>query len=383
MTVNTLVGFYRDWVYGSGASAPVYAPGSFESSIVDSRNHSRTDGVYREGGPFFLKRVSLQNNPSEPVAIYRPPNPTPAYTGKVTARVPDLADVVPPYPEDYGPELYAKAKPAQPSFALGNAVYELKDLPGMLKQELTGRGLKSLGSYALALEFGWKPLLRDIRDMVTTTLDLNKRVSQLLRDNGRPVRRRVSLPTVLEQYESEYEDYAAIDQAFVTQCYHGRPKVVETYKYEKRIWFSGQFRYWINPMPGGFAGRMELARRIYGLTPSPRFVYNAVPWSWLADWFTNVGDNLANMDIGVADRLINDYGYAMVSLEKRIRRNVLSSFYGASGTPYTVLSSIERSVVFKTRAVAHPFGFRIKDEELSGHQYGILASLLASRQRRF
>jgi hypothetical protein len=58
---------------------------------------------------------------------------------------------------------------------------------------------------------------------------------------------------------------------------------------------------------------------MFGFQPTPSLIYNLTPWTWLIDYFTNLGDLYDNLSRGVEDRLIAEYFYLM---HERTRKSV-------------------------------------------------------------
>jgi len=286
-------------------------------------------------------------------------------------------------PDSYGASAYSKMKPAQPNFQALNAIYELKDLPGMLRQRMVQGNLKNMSNYWLALQFGWKPLLADIRNMVQTQMNGQKRLQQLLRDNGRPVRRHLNVLDVTSNAaESVVQSYSTVQPVFVTQYYDMAPVYRERHYDRERVWASARFRYWLPPGPQDVEWKANMMHRIFGLQfPSPSVIYNAIPWSWLVDWFSNVGDVLENIDSGVADRLAADYFYIMRRKDYVREQFSQTVFHRESGekVPVSGTSTVTTSV--RTRGVGDPFGFATNANTLSGMQLSILGALGMSRLR--
>lgn len=119
---------------------------------------------------------------------------------------------------------------------------------------------------------------------------------------------------------------------------------------------------------------------LFGLTPTPQVIWNAIPWSWLADWFSNAGDVLSNLDTGVADRCAADYFYVM--REKGIIITYNCDFYLANTTRYEgnhfSLDSVAQATT-KSRLRGDPFGFHLSEINLNPMQLSILGALGLSR----
>ena len=279
-----------------------------------------------------------------------------------------------------GAEAYAKMKPTKPEFSALNSIYELKDIPGMLKQRF--RGLKDIPSYHLALEFGWKPLLSDCRTMILSQKEGQKRLNQLLRDNGKSVRRRMHFlndENVLS--DATYEAWGWIQPGFNTYFWRGTPTFRQKDVAKDEIWASARFRYWLPPGPQDIAYKQSLMRKLYGVQfPSPSQIYNAIPWSWLIDWYSNVGYLIENLDGGVADRLAADYFYMMRRTTRQIQREFSLPLYsGKSHTPVVAQATGSCTRITKSRFRGDPFGFATNHNDLSSTQVAILGALGLSR----
>jgi hypothetical protein len=108
-----------------------------------------------------------------------------------------------------------------------------------------------------------------------------------------------------------------------------------------------------------------------------------MPWSWLADWFANIGDVLENWDPGVAETLINDYAYVMRHSWSGVTATASGTFWTGRGDGIVKASaSTTHELHVKERDVANPFGFALKDDELTSTQQTILAAIGASKGRR-
>jgi hypothetical protein len=252
----------------------------------------------------------------------------------------------------------------------------------MLHQRFLDSGLSGISDYWLALQFGWKPLLSDIRNFVLTQRSAQDRIKQLLRDNGKPVRRRIQLlNTSTPGNPQEGEAWGQFGPSFSTYFYSGTPRFRSKYSDNDTVWASAQFKYWLPDGPRDINWRRRMMAAIFGLNPTPSVVYNAIPWTWLYDWFTNLGDVISNLDAGVADRLSADYFYVMRHTESVIESTVTIPLYHVGDIPFTATATTVQRVFSKSRATGDPFGFATNEHMLSGMQLSILGALGMSRLR--
>jgi hypothetical protein len=123
-----------------------------------------------------------------------------------------------------------------------------------------------------------------------------------------------------------------------------------------------------------------------------------MPYSWLIDWFSNVGDVVSNMSMNAVDNLVTNYSFVMrresweqsASVitwhEKRDdfggsppskSSSSLGSWWKAHRGSY---SSTERWEIKSRVGGGNPFGLDVSLPSLSGRQLAILAALGISRQ---
>lgn len=283
----------------------------------------------------------------------------------------------------FGAMMYSRMKPDRPAMQLLNALYELKDVPGMLKQRFTQHGLSELGSYYLAQKFGWDALAQDIVSLVVTQIQAQKRLEQLIRDEGKPVRRRINLPdtqTIL-QHGTAAGGIQFYPQ-FVTYFYNGASGFENTETLTTRRWASAQFRYWLPPGPRNIDWKASQLAKIFGLKPTPKVIFNAIPWTWLIDWFTHVSNLLDNLQTSIVDRLAADYFYVMCHNERCGTNRCWQTFVrDPDGSPVVVEATGYTRSGTKSRLRGDPFGWATPEVSLSGVQLSILGALGLSRLR--
>jgi hypothetical protein len=293
-----------------------------------------------------------------------------------------------PYPdfdwkaESYGATAWNRMRPDRPDMSILNALYELREVPESLKPRiLKYRDGKAWSDYFLAVNFGWLPLLSDCQDFVRTTINMKNRLDQLLRDEGKPVTRRISMNSGFPARNDgpiSGESYS-VGVGLVTPCYVGVPKYTDTLSVTSKLWGVGQFKYWLPPGPRDWKWRAREILRVYGAYPSPAVVWNAIPWTWLADWFTNVGDVLENIDFTVADRLASNYAFVMRHVLEKLTRTTTAVLMTPSGAPTTVNLTSYLIGETKERALIDPFSPAVTFDSMSPRQAAILGAIGYSR----
>jgi hypothetical protein len=294
----------------------------------------------------------------------------------------------------WGAKAIALCAPTRPSVNLASALLELyrDGLPKLIGKELwQDRTLKAAASEHLNAQFGVAPLLSDVSDFVRTVIDMDKKLLQFVRDNGKVVRRRYSFPPDITVEDTVVDSNAVLYGPQQEPAIFGdfnvvpKPQVVRHREVTVNRWFSGAFVYHIpqtivQAIYSPFADKWQEMRILLGTDLSANVLWQIAPWSWAVDWFTNAGDVINNADMWASDGLVMKYGYIM---EHKVQRDTYT-YVGS-----TRISSLDRvgwrpsqlQVVLETkrRRKANPFGFGLTYDGLSAIQKSILAALAASR----
>lgn len=429
--VSTEIGRMYEWETGGTPANPVYAvTHSFTGRMPINFYHKKVKGRYVSGGDWYMWRQRFKRGGTD-FTTYRP------LWGRAYSGMYLLEQVAGPglHPSDWnsaarqasritalqnrGAEAWNRLRPDLPDFSLATSVMELKDFVPGLKEALydivkkvrvekakrRGRrkpkrktygnrsGMSKTAEYYLAFQFGYLPVMRDIQNFVNAQQNKQKRLAQLIRDEGRPVRRKAFLrddaagsdTTNIHKagYPTDGSLYVVdMIPTHVTQCYASGRKngVTTTHKQKTLCWAEGRFRYLLPPGPRNVAWTRKMLRRIMGGRITPADLYNIVPWSWLADYFTGLGDFIQAIGPGVGDRLICDYAYLMRTIEY--------SYYSESqqGLVYSLeikgkytTTTTDASRLVKIRCMASPFGWGFKQNSLSPKQISILGALGMSK----
>jgi hypothetical protein len=109
---------------------------------------------------------------------------------------------------------------------------------------------------------------------------------------------------------------------------------------------------------------------------SPSVVWELTPWSWLADYFTNIGDVLENWEKSRAISLAARYAYVMYKRDVTVKSEhkvVLDTGFEAS------MSHITRTIT-QARRGASAYGFGFTSGSLNNGQIANLVALGLSRR---
>jgi len=290
--------------------------------------------------------------------------------------------------EELGATAIARCKPTNSVADAATFLAELRQdgLPHLAGSS-TWKGRNQVAKDAaddyLNVEFGWLPLVSDVKSFAKAVAHANTVLSQYERDAGKVVRRRYNFPVQKETEVIDFgEPYPAYfvpyDSDFETNNLPGGGMLkVETFK---RQWFSGAFTY---ALPSGYDSRSALdryglmAEHVFGLKLTPEVLWNAAPWSWAADWFSNSGDVISNISSWSTDGLVMLYGYIMehsycVHTYTKPKTGLCNETAKASALTLVTETKIRHG--------ANPFGFGVTWEGLSPLQLSIAAALGISRK---
>jgi len=283
----------------------------------------------------------------------------------------------------WGSQLIAAARPSQPNASLVMALGELlhDGLPSMVGSALFAKhsNFRSFGSEYLNVEFGIKPLLKDIFSICNAVKKSSRIIAQMERESGKYTRRRRSLPperNVTEQVRRVPAESAFFGpyQSYVNSGNGFRNQTV-TDVTSRDVWFAGAFSSYTDPgitLAGKFKKYEALANELLGTRLTAETIWNLAPWSWLVDWVTDVGTVISNANELQEDGLVIKYGYLMVK-STTIRTVTAEGWFQGQFSPISVANTYvcER----KERFRATPYGFGLKLEGFTPRQWAILGSL--------
>lgn len=255
-------------------------------------------------------------------------------------------------------------------------LFEMKDFPRMLKNAgdlLRGARKPSEGinpSVAndayLAWQFGWAPLFNDLAKLLNFSEIVDQRLDYLRkigRDGGARISRRLgggsvthsSGPvTFLETYPP-----GSYLQASVTDS--------EDYQ----SWFSARVRMSPLSLPKNLGDQRALARRTaFGFSNPASTVWNALPWTFLIDYFTNVGNLLQSIG-GLIPFTVTD---ACVMCTQTRRQSV----GGGSSGGVTLSGGYAESIVKRRSVFTYPVPMIAPTPFLSGRQWTNIAALVTA-----
>jgi hypothetical protein len=230
---------------------------------------------------------------------------------------------------------------------------------------------RSLGPEYLNYEFGWKPLVSSFLDAAKAVTESEKILTNLAKHSGKELRRHRLLPMVRE---TDIQVQDGINPTWMPGSWISpAARLSTTTTTTRKQSFSGCYTYHYDPGQMNEVSRIATqARLLYGLELTPEVLWNLAPWSWLVDWFANVGPLLHNVSSFQSDGLVMKYGYVMEEVTRTIRRsNRANVFIGSH--PSTVVDEFHGT--WKRREQASPYGFGLNSIDFTNRQWAILGAL--------
>lgn len=410
-------------VIGSSQFLPIGRNGSlpgavydFQALLVSYGHYQRPNGSWSGGGPFYKISESVRNSGDVhidwlslgdrwqgttggvlPVAVASAPSwatmmsAQPSYASQVSSNTPRFT------------KGWERTRPGNPTANLGQFLVELRDLPTIPGRSLMRSvpfsriGLEakhrlgffqSLGSEYLNVVFGWKPFVKDLQDIYRLMKTIDKQIAQIRRDNGKGVRRRGSV----EDSNSSVQNSGTA--SFPFQYVRGAPPNwtggrsywTDTTTTVVKSWYAACYMYHImDTTDWKWDARARLA--LFGALPTPALLWEVLPWSWLVDWFVNVGDVMSNASMNAVDNLVALYSYIMTTTTLTRTASTTTSWPGKTGifparTEIAAGNATISSVFVresKVRCPGTPYGIGLSYSGLSGQQKAVLAALGMSR----
>lgn len=350
------------------------------------------------GGDFWTKMIDVELNPYPINNVFFSSGLKYGMTGSVicddgantTSWLPKVSSLTfPGYSssDSYGATAVSRCAPTNSHADVAVAVGELynEGLPKSALLSARGRGhsaTKKASDEYLGLEFGIKPFISDVRKTVNALRDSSRILERYARDSGKLIRKTYEFP--LEESTSSTKTSTVYPWNTNSSSYDKSFTRTSVTKTTRRVWFSGAFTYRAltperNDVLGSIERKYREVNHLLGLRVTPDVAWNLMPWSWLVDWKTNVGDVLHNISMFQTDGLVMVRGYVMVEL-------VTTKTTVCTGGSFRNWNSIDvpnHPVVITTsekfRRAANPFGFGITPGSLSSRQWSILAALGLSK----
>lgn len=339
-------------------------------------NPFQLDKVYREGGimngwtPWVLGYTKeFHQKPGD----FLQSNVNPAFASPPSSAFKDINKTI------------ANHHPGEPAVALPVFLFELKDVPDMYRHAF-GRArdlAKKAGSDRprdvmkylrhskgrsedwLNWNFGWAPLLSDLVDLFGLSEEIKTRASQLKKANRGFIRKKSSLGKWSNSYGPTRVSYNSVGFGLYAD-------MIVSENHEKWVssrWSVSQEMF----HAASSSDNLKLYQAALGLDISLTHAWDAMPWSWMVDWFTGLGD--------IIHANANRFGISFVSacLMHQRKLEATASPYGMpswfTATPYRLTRES------KQRTLVAPSLANLGINVLSPKQLGTLSALVVTRAK--
>lgn len=257
----------------------------------------------------------------------------------------------------------ARTNPNRYSVDMVQNLVDIGDLPKLVRVAGDTILKRGAGAY-LSWQFGWAPLISDVKKMLDfqRLTDLKvKELHKLYQAGG--IHRRLKLRTLSAESSTNLNLVGLGSKAVTVKS--KQSTVMERW---------GSVRY----LPASLPPKDETAYRqlafriVYGLELSPASVWEALPWTWLIDWFSNIGDYLSQYNNVVP--VIPSAPCIMTHTKTRTVFTRIDQETSVAG------GTIDRIYETKLRVVASP-GIQASIPFLGDRQLSILAALFITKRR--
>ncbi|DAD51984.1 TPA_asm: maturation protein [ssRNA phage Esthiorhiza.2_23] len=242
--------------------------------------------------------------------------------------------------------------------------------------------------------FGVKPFKKDLENMAQAVLSSAKKMKQLSRDSDRVVRRRHTFAE--EVVDTVQPDEASSGYLGIPNL-NGQPivysqwfsvlplqRVVDTVT--TRYSFSGAYTYHLaeaDNFLGSLDSYIERANHLLGFEINLETIWNLTRWTWLLDWFSNIGNFVHNVSLLHSDNLVLRYGYVMCHTKAQRFRTVTGIVPSANPPTFKYCShdtlASTATLESKVRRRATPYGFGLDVSSFSDTKWAILGALGLTR----
>lgn len=305
--------------------------------------------------------------------------------------------IPPPPPTDLESQAavwYGRMAPVVGEFSLSTFLGELREgLPRLLPDIISRANFaRSAGSDYLNVQFGWEPLLSDLRKLTEILLSASYGMYKPL---GAYHRRRDLRPVTTWSRTDLSNSRATLQTGNYLSGLNLIPSDVSgagttlfdvwgavTEKTSLTRWYEGEFVYIPKASfdPSNYLDRVETLLDP-GITPA--VLWELTPWSWLTDWFLQIGGAISAMEAGIDNRILSTYFYAMEEFTSSTEITVTRMRLRSGTSPALPSFYRQRSEFHQKRRVrGNPFGFTgVSSSPLNVGQLGILGALGLTKTR--
>jgi len=249
----------------------------------------------------------------------------------------------------------------------GNVALRVKKRSAILKKN---KRLKEAADTYLAYKFAITPLISDVQNMVNWQNHAERRMEELDKlYSGKGMRRRINVwSDVRETQQGQVPVESGLSIVFtcrVRTVTEGRRWITLRWKPTSKRPFSN------DKEKQSLANSLVFGLNAQSLTST---AWNLLPWSWMIDWFTNMGDYIASGNNAVPAQAVSRCVMTHTRTTATWTRDDNHFDFQGGGATFVRESKVRTIGVGASPDANFPL--------LSGNQLSILGALFAARQGR-
>lgn len=259
-----------------------------------------------------------------------------------------------------------RASPNKAEVDIPSFLFELRELPDLYKS-LRKLPLDKVADLNLRYQFGIAPIVSDLVALLESHKSIQQRLKDLNRAaRGEDIKKTIGLGRYSGQYIERNVDLMNRSGSFIRR----------DVRYNTKLGVKAHVRFRPNHALGLLTEpdmKQLVWRAALGLTIDVHTLWTIMPWSWLIDWVTNLGDLIEST------RNIIPVTPYPVAIMKHYVTNVSAEGYDWG---FANLSPYEGVSTQKTRYKVTP-SLSLSEKVLSANQIGILGSIGLLRGTNF
>lgn len=377
---------------------PPYLTGGDFSSILRKQETLKVQGSgsypFIGDGTMWMVYDGGFTNPTFPADAYG--NYSFAQLRADSTIYPDLSSL--------GSKAYNRLRPSTSEAQVGLAIAEAREIAPMLKStagvfkdafktvggkmslSLKNMQPKQAANTFLLTQFGWKPFLKDMAGIISAYQKSKAYFAQRYKDNDQWVRRfradkRIESEDVISDSTGELGCYP-----FAPLSIHGLVNTADARHISSllsstTVWYEGVFKVYRREFDTARSSEddafdnLQRYMSLYGAHVSPAVLYQATPWSWLLDWFTNTGHIIKEaQDYGTGE-VASKYMYVMHHSYRSFRSKSIFTV----GQQHVKQDLEWYSILDIKRRQAASTNFEFYPSSITARQVAILAALGITR----
>jgi hypothetical protein len=244
----------------------------------------------------------------------------------------------------------------------------------------------------LQKSFNLGPLASDIAGLYTAMSSTVRRINRLIAESGRLQTKHfrfrfAEFPDVKNELLTSW--YPSDKAEMPTDSYHWyRYRSVRNVSYSPSIFHAEiQFNYNYTEYQREHA-RFGALQDALGVNLNPGIIWNAIPWSFVVDWFINIGRYLDSYKLSHMEPKINIHKFLSsvsrertISVSRGIDSPLIPGFFGLPDSDAQYHYPVVRQTAYR-RVVSLPGDSLIQSSGLNSQEFTLGAALVLTRRRK-